>query len=162
MHPSLKRSLVSQRAGRLLLVACLGLNMIACQEAARVEKAFTDACWAATDTLSFSWKKGEVSPHLHLKMQQDYPYMNLFVQVQVQSSDQPVQTFLLNNTLVDPYGRWLLAGDGPTYQADYDLLAGKLADLTSAQPYQISVVQYMREEKLCKIEQARIVVPQTP
>ena len=78
---------------------------------------------------------------------QDYAYMNLYLQIKAVSPSGKTEQFLINDTLIDPMGNWLITGGGPTYKVDIPLFEGKEDFLAEEGAYKISLLQYMRAEK---------------
>lgn len=142
------------RAFRLLVGFLLICLLPACAEDRVFDdwKPMDDAIWKKGETRTFQFDIKDSTSfydcYTLLRIDQDFPYNNVFLQVDLTMPDRRQQRYLLEYTLADDNGRWMGAGLGDLY--DFSMLHPQLKDLrfSKSGTYKISFKQVMRNGDL--------------
>lgn len=120
---------------------------------------FDAACWALQDTFSFTYENAAASTTLQMGLNVDfleaYAFRNCYLKVISTSPSGVSRDFLVNDTLQDETGIWRVERSGGVYPIAF---ASPLSlSLEEPGTYRLQVIQYMREDTLCAIEQVGVV-----
>lgn len=138
----------------LLIMAIVSCN----QTPFLAKKVFDQNCWAIGDTIRFEVDHTGAETTVKLGVEvhfiPEYSYRNLYLSLLCKTPGGEIQTFVLNDTLMDADGNW--QGE----YAKWTFSQGVSVPVSAPGTYRFSLVQYMRDENLCDIKQAGVFVRQ--
>lgn len=112
-----------------------------------------DAVWKASESLDFRFDiQDTVSPHnmyINLRNGEDYPYMNIFLFVDIKFPNGKTASDTLECILADEQGKWLGSGLGAIH--DNRILYRKNVSFPVPGQYEVKITQAMRNEELSSI-----------
>jgi len=112
-----------------------------------------DAVWSASEPIDFRFEiLDTVSPHnmyINLRNGEDYPYMNIFLFVDIRFPNGKTASDTVECILADAQGKWLGSGLGSIH--DNRILYRKNINFPVPGQYEVKIAQAMRNEELASV-----------
>ena len=129
--------------------------LVACQSNDRFEHSFSQTGWAYADSLQYKHTNVDTTQlqvlRVRLTMNDNYPFRNFYIRYHIQTPSGQNVYSLLNYPLADERGHWL--GEKKLFGGyDYDFAFNKPSTLPEKGAYQLTLVQFMRQDTLPGIE----------
>jgi gliding motility-associated lipoprotein GldH len=150
-----KEVVMVPRNKRLFIAFVFGILLISCDAGLVFEenRPLENAVWRASEPQSFSFEiLDTVSPHnlyVNIRNGDDYPYMNIFLFVEIKFPNGKTASDTLECVLADSHGKWLGSGLGAIH--DNRILYRKNTSFPVPGQYEVQIAQAMRNEELASV-----------
>ncbi|MEL7340160.1 MAG: gliding motility lipoprotein GldH [Bacteroidota bacterium] len=146
---------------RIGLIGLMSVLLFSCGEGGwLVEQQFdeTTGGWPAEESVDFRFANaspGSKQLQIDFRFAADYPYQNIWLQLEMTDPQGNLSTLLIGDTLMDVSGAWI---DQPEVGAkvDWRLQPAPTIELSQSGEYQFRLRQYMRENILTGVEEVKL------
>jgi gliding motility-associated lipoprotein GldH len=150
----------SSIAGIVFLLAGLATLPSCSDHWAEEEVAFERGCWAKGDTVTLTFESTDTSRVYQLsfpiQVNEDYPFHNIYLHAILTAPSGDASLLEDEFILADRTGTWLSEPSGDVVNFQLNMADGLRFNQTGT--YRIQLFHYMRQEDLCGVEEAGIVV----
>lgn len=144
----------------ILFIALVSLNSCGESHFAEKELELETECWSHIDTLSLSFDNTDTSKiyqiHFPVVLTEEYAYRNIYLRAKVISPSGDENVLPARFDLAAPTGEWFSEPSGDEIPFKLGVEDGLLFNQTGQ--YTIKMYHFMRDEPLCGVRSAGIVL----
>ncbi|MEL6844761.1 MAG: hypothetical protein AAFP02_16240 [Bacteroidota bacterium] len=114
--------------------------------------------WPAEESLDFRFANASPASkqvQIDFRFSADYPYQNIWLQLEITDPQGKLSTVLIGDTLMDISGVWIDQPEVGT-KVDWSLQPAPTIELSQNGEYQFRLRQYMREDILSGVEEVKL------